>query len=183
VNQLHPHQMLPKLKNIHLRIMLPKKSAKPKKKAKKKGASAENSAVLSSPFYTMFFLQLLTSQPPRPVRSEATVSHLKVSAGDLVGFALTLPPNHSFLTKLCEMILPRLKQYQGLSVHSIGRTTAGFSLPPETNFFWPEIQLHKQKFEGTNFQLDVMLEFTDVHPLDLESKVSVLQSIGLPVAR
>jgi large subunit ribosomal protein L5 len=94
-------------------------------------------------------LEMISGQKPIKTRSKKFVSGFKIKKDQLLGYKVTLRDNQmsSFLEKFLNIVLPKLRDFQGFLYSSIdrrGSVTFGFK-----NFlFFPEIENHYEIFEA-----------------------------------
>ncbi|CAG8573432.1 1651_t:CDS:2, partial [Acaulospora morrowiae] len=94
-------------------------------------------------------LQCITSERPTIVYSRTDVSRWKLRKGMPIGCKVHIqgPPMYTFLDKLTEIVLPRLREWQGVSISSgdqNGNITMGF--PPSALSLFPDIESNYDMF-------------------------------------
>lgn len=120
-------------------------------------------------------LALITGQKPRVCRAKKAIAGFKLRAGDPIGLSVTLRRRRmeAFLKKLFNIVLPRIKDFQGVSPNSFdgrGNYTLGF----EEQVIFPEIDPAKiEKVYGLEITI-----VTDTNN-DQEAK-KFLESMGMP---
>ena len=99
---------------------------------------------------TSEWLALITGQKPRLCRAKKSIAGFKLRAGDPIGLMVTLRRDrmYDFLEKLFNITLPRVKDFQGLSIGSFdGR--GNYTLGLEEQIVFPEIDAVKiEKIHG-----------------------------------
>jgi large subunit ribosomal protein L5 len=120
-------------------------------------------------------LMAITGQKPVICRARASISGFKIRKGDPVGLKVTLRGKRmrDFLTKLFTIVLPRLRDFQGVSLKSFdGRGNYSLGIPEQIVF--PEIDYSKiDKIRG--------LEITIVTNTGSDDKAKeLLELMGMP---
>lgn len=123
-------------------------------------------------------LAMITGQKPKVTRVKLAIASFKVRAGDTVGLAVTLRRKrmYDFLEKLIKIILPRLRDFRGLSRDSFdGR--GNYTLGIAEQIVFPEIDFGKiDKIRG--------LEITVVTSAkNNEEAAKLLELLGMPFTR
>ncbi len=100
-------------------------------------------------------LARITGQKPAICRAKKSVSNFKLREGYDIGCKVTLRGRrmYSFLERLINVAIPRLRDFRGLSTQSFdGRGNYSMGLSDQTAF--PEINLDKMEFgQGMNITL------------------------------
>lgn len=89
-------------------------------------------------------LMVITGQKPKITRARQSIAGFKLRAGQPIGLAVTLRDQrmYAFFEKLVKIVLPRLRDFQGLSLKSFdGRGNYSLGLPEQIVF--PEIDYAK----------------------------------------
>jgi len=89
-------------------------------------------------------LATITGQRPKITRARKAIAGFKLRAGDPIGLMVTLRGErmYDFLEKLFKMVLPRLRDFQGVSLKSFdGRGNYNLGIPELTVF--PEVEYRK----------------------------------------
>ena len=120
-------------------------------------------------------LGLITGQRPLITRAKKAVSNFKIKEGDPVGCKTTLRRGrmYEFLERLIVMVLPRVRDFRGLSLTGFDRSgNYSFGLPDKTIF--PELRLDDVHYP---LGMDVTL-VTTARAAD-EAR-ALLEAYGLP---
>lgn len=123
-------------------------------------------------------IKLITGQVAKFTRSRKAISAFKLKAGDVVGLAVTLRGSRmwSFLDKLINVVLPRLRDFRGIdpaSFDECGNLSLGF---PEQTVF-PEIDPNKiDRIKGLGVTIETSAGNSQ------RGKV-LLSSLGFPFKR
>jgi large subunit ribosomal protein L5 len=94
-------------------------------------------------------LEMISGQKPLKTRSKKFIAGFKIKKNQLLGYKVTLRRSQmfSFFEKFINIVLPKLRDFQGLSSNSLdlhGNMNLGFQ-----NFlFFPEIENHYEIFES-----------------------------------
>lgn len=120
-------------------------------------------------------LMVITGQKPKITRARQSIAGFKLRAGQPIGLAVTLRDQrmYAFFEKLVKIVLPRLRDFQGLSLKSFdGRGNYSLGLPEQIVF--PEIDYAKvDKIRG--------LEVTIVTNAKTDEKAKrLLTLLGMP---
>jgi len=120
-------------------------------------------------------LAQITGQKPFERHAKKAISGFKLRQGDLVGFTVTLHGNKawSFLEKLIKVVLPRVRDFKGLSKKSFDKK-GNYSFGISEHFVFPEINADKVK-HIKGLQVNIKTTSQD----DSIAK-KMLESIGFP---
>jgi len=120
-------------------------------------------------------LLVITGQKPKVTRAKISISEFNLREGAPIGLMVTLRSKRkdAFLEKLFRIVLPRLRDFQGLSIKSFdGQGNYNLGIPEQIVF--PEIDASKvKKIRG--LQITIV---TDTNS-DEEAK-KVLENLGAP---
>jgi large subunit ribosomal protein L5 len=118
---------------------------------------------------------LITSQRPSIRKAKKSIANFKIRIGNPIGCMVTLRGNrmYAFAQKLCEVALPRIRDFKGLSPHAFdGRGNYTFGIKEQLIF--PEIDYDKvDKTRGFNVSVCTSAK------TDEECK-ALLELIGFP---
>lgn len=118
---------------------------------------------------------LITSQRPSIRKAKKSIANFKIRIGNPIGCMVTLRGNRmfAFAQKLCEVALPRIRDFKGLSPHAFdGRGNYTFGIKEQLIF--PEIDYDKvDKTRGFNVSVCTSAK------TDEECK-ALLELIGFP---
>lgn len=120
-------------------------------------------------------LAVITGQKPKITRARQSIAGFKLRKGQPIGLMVTLRGQrmYDFLEKLVKVVLPRLRDFQGVSLESFdGQGNYSLGLPEQIVF--PEIDYAKvDKVRG--------LEITIVTNAQIDEKAKrLLELLGLP---
>jgi len=124
---------------------------------------------------TKSWLSDITGQAPQETKARQSIAGFNVRQGDVVGLRVTLRGRrmYDFYSKLVNIVLPRIKDFQG-----VGRThfdTRGnYTLGLKEQIVFPEVEYDKiSRVQG--------LEITiNTSALDREKSLILLSSLGMP---
>ena len=120
-------------------------------------------------------LVAITGQKPKVTRARISIANFKVREGDAVGLTVTLRGKRmqDFVTKLINIVLPRVRDFQGVSdtaFDGAGNYTLGLS----EQIVFSEIDYSKiDKIRG----LEMTMVIKNSNP---EKSKSYLESMGMP---
>jgi len=122
-------------------------------------------------------LSLITGQVPEVRKAKKSVASFGVRRGMPVGLRVTLRGErmYAFLDKLFCVVLPRLRDFRGLSLDSFdkaGNYTIGF----EDDSVFPEIDVAKSQVRG--LEVSIITNTNDV-----EKSRRLLELLGMPFER
>ena len=123
-------------------------------------------------------ITIITGQQPIVTRAKKSIAGFKLREGMTVGVKVTLRGNrmYDFLDRLCNVALPRRRDFRGVSPDSFdGR--GNYSLGLREQLVWPEIDYDSiDKVRGMEMSI-VTTARTD------EEGRRLLQLLGMPFAR
>lgn len=137
------------------------------------GASEEN-AIKSA----VQDLTAISGQKPKITQARKAISGFKIREGDAIGLMVTLRGRrmNDFLKKLMTIVLPRLRDFQGVSLKSFDGH-GNYNLGISEQIVFPEIDYSKvDKIRG--------MQITIVTNTRSDEKAKkLLQEIGMPFAK
>jgi len=122
-------------------------------------------------------LAAITGQLPTTRAAKVSVASFSLRQGMPVGLKVTLRRDrmYAFLDKLFSVVLPRLRDFRGVSVKSFDKN-GNYTLGIEESMVFPEIDLAKTKPRG--------LEITVVTSTDDNKKArALLKYLGMPFVK
>jgi large subunit ribosomal protein L5 len=138
------------------------------------GEALQNAKALDA---TVQDITTITGQKPIVTRARRSIANFKLREGNPIGVKVTLRGNRmwDFLDRLCNIALPRQRDFRGISPDSFdGR--GNYSLGLREQLVFPEIDYDKiDKIRGMEIAI-VTTARTDVEGLHL------LRHLGLPFA-
>lgn len=127
---------------------------------------------------TKEWMGIITGQAPLETKSRSSIAAFNLREGEVVGLKVTLRGNrmYDFLQKLISIVLPRLKDFQGISRSTFdkgGNYTIGF---PEQIVF-PEVEYDKiGRIQG----LEVTISTSAKDP---KTSLMLLLALGMPFTK
>jgi large subunit ribosomal protein L5 len=119
-------------------------------------------------------IMTITGQVPVERRARVSVASFSLRRGMLVGLKVTLREErmYAFLDKLFSIVLPRLRDFRGVSLKSFDKD-GNYTLGIEEHTVFPEIDIAKSAPHG--------LEITVVaNTKDKERSMKLLSFLGMP---
>jgi large subunit ribosomal protein L5 len=139
------------------------------------GEALQNAKALD---HTVQDITIITGQRPIVTRAKKSIASFKVREGATVGVKVTLrgARMYDFLDRLCNVALPRRRDFRGVSSDSFdGR--GNYTLGLREQLVWPEIDYDSiDKVRGMEISIVTTAE-TD------EEGRRLLQLLGMPFAR
>jgi len=139
------------------------------------GEALQNAKALD---HTVQDITIITGQQPIVTRAKKSIAGFKLREGMTIGVKVTLRGNrmYDFLDRLCNIALPRRRDFRGVSPDSFdGR--GNYSLGLLEQLVWPEIDYDSiDKVRGMEMSI-VTTARTD------EEGRRLLQLLGMPFAR
>ena len=139
------------------------------------GEALQNAKALD---HTVRDISIITGQRPIVTRAKKSIAGFKLREGMTVGVKVTLRGNrmYDFLDRLCNVALPRRRDFRGVSPDSFdGR--GNYTLGLREQLVWPEIDYDSiDKVRGMEISI-VTTAKTD------EEGRHLLQLLGMPFAR
>lgn len=91
-------------------------------------------------------LKMITGQQPSPRKARLSESGFKIRQGDVVGYTVTLRGNNmwAFLDKFLNIVLPRVRDFKGLSLNSFDEN-GNYSIGLKEHVVFPEVNPNKVK--------------------------------------
>lgn len=127
---------------------------------------------------TKEWLTVITGQKPQETKARLSVAGFNIREGDVIGLKSTLHGDkmYDFCQKLIDLVLPRLKDFQGVSrdhFDNQGNYTLGF----HEQIIFPEIEYDKiGRIQG----LEVTITTSTSDP---KQAFALLQALGMPFAK
>ncbi|MFQ5852712.1 MAG: 50S ribosomal protein L5 [Candidatus Binatia bacterium] len=139
------------------------------------GEALDNAKALD---HTVQDISTITGQQPIVTRAKKSIASFKLREGRAIGVKVTLRGNrmYDFLDRLCNVALPRRRDFRGVSPDSFdGR--GNYTLGLREQLVWPEIDYDSiDKVRGMEISIVTTAE-TD------EEGRHLLQLLGMPFAR
>lgn len=120
-------------------------------------------------------LTLITGQKPMVTRARMSVAGFKLRKGQAIGLKVTLrgPRMYEFLDRLVSVVIPRIRDFRGLSPKAFDGA-GNYNLGVSEQLVFPEINIDKVEFtQGMNITIGIRAR----KPSD---SFALLQKLGLP---
>jgi len=123
-------------------------------------------------------LSQLTGQKPYPRKARLSISGFKIRKGDVVGYLTTLRGKRmwSFLDKLINAALPRVRDFRGLKRSAFDKD-GNFSLGIQEHVIFPEVNPNTTK-GIRNLQISIVFSSSNK-----EMNEAVLEELGMPLKK
>ena len=127
---------------------------------------------------TKAWMAAITGQTPLETKSRSSIAAFNLREGEVVGLKVTLRGNrmYDFLEKLTGIVLPRQKDFQGVSTQTFdqkGNYTIGF---PEQIVF-PEVEYDKiGRIQGLQVTISTSAK-------DSQTALMFLRTLGMPFTK
>ncbi len=127
---------------------------------------------------TKDWLAIVTGQVPHPTKAKKSIATFNLRQGDIVGLSVTLRGQrmYDFVQRLINIVLPRTKDFQGISLTSFdGR--GGYSLGLPEQIIFPEVEYDKiGRIQGLEIAFNTSAKNKD------QTK-ALLSALGMPFAK
>lgn len=123
-------------------------------------------------------LSLITGQKPQVTHAKHDISSFKLRRGDAIGIKVTLRGKrmNDFFAKLVKIVLPRLRDFRGVSLSGFDGK-GGYSLGLSEQIAFPEIEYSQiDKLRG----LEVTIVTTG---RDKDETKKLLETLGVPFSK
>lgn len=123
-------------------------------------------------------IELMTGQHPSTRSAKQSIAGFKIREGNIVGLVVTLRGNRmvEFLEKLNRVVLPRVRDFRGISLKSID-ANGNLSIGIKEHTTFPEIIPEQTRY-------DLGLEITFVpKQKSREEALSFYRSLGIPMEK
>jgi len=120
----------------------------------------------------------LLGQVPRFCRAKKAVSGFKIQKGDIVGISATLHGDKmwSFVDKLVNIVLPRVRDFRGLNVDAFD-SRGNYSIGLEDHTIFPEVDTSKVK-TNRGLQVNIVTDGKSAKETEL-----LLRKLGFPLKK
>lgn len=120
-------------------------------------------------------IMAITGQKPRLTRSKKAIAAFKLRANEPMAYVVTLRGNrmYDFVEKLFNLVLPRLRDFKGVSLTAFDQN-GNYNLTLKDQTYFPEVDLDKvNKIRSVQITLGISASSID------ESKM-LLSTLGFP---
>lgn len=127
---------------------------------------------------TKEWIAAVTGQMPRVTRSKQSIAGFTLREGDVVGLTVTLRGRrmYDFLEKFIHIVLPRTKDFQGVSATSFDRQGT-YTIGLSEQIIFPEVEYDKiGRIQGLEITIKSSAK-------NVEESRSLLKALGMPFAK
>lgn len=127
---------------------------------------------------TKTWLSTVTGQMPVETKAKLSIASFSLREGDVVGLMVTLRGDraYDFLQKLVNVILPRLRDFQGVSKKSFDKS-GNYTIGLKEQIVFPEIEYDKiGRIQGLEITLTTSAT-------DRDSAFAYLLAMGMPFTK
>jgi len=120
-------------------------------------------------------IAMITGQKPVVTKFKKSISNFKTRKGTAAGAKVTLRKNkmYEFIDRLVNIALPRIKDFQGLSINGFDKS-GNFTFGIKEHIIFPEINFDKvDRIRG----MDITIETSGK---DKESALALLEAMNFP---
>ncbi len=124
---------------------------------------------------TIGWLTAITGQKPKITHVKTSIANFKVREGDPVGLTVTLrgPRMRDFITRLTQIVLPRVRDFHGVSATAFD-PKGNYNLGLSEQIVFPEVDYSKiDKIRG----LQITFVISNSNP---QASQRLLESLGMP---
>lgn len=124
-------------------------------------------------------LALITGQKPTIRRSKKAISNFRLREGLPVGCKVTLRRvrMYEFLNKLVNVVLPRIRDFNGISRKCFDRE-GNYTLGVKEQAIFPEIDPTKRDFRAQGMDISIVIKGGNV-----EQNMQLLSLLGMPFTK
>jgi len=121
-------------------------------------------------------LAMITGQKPQIRRSRKAISNFRLKQGAPVGCRVTLrrAKMYEFLDKLMNIVLPRIRDFNGVPVKSFDGE-GNYSLGLQEHTIFPEIDATRRDFRAQGMDITIVIKGGNA-----EKNLEMLRALGMP---
>jgi large subunit ribosomal protein L5 len=118
----------------------------------------------------------ITGQKPIQTASRKSIASFKIREGDKIGLKVTLRGNimYEFMDRIINIVLPRLRDFHGVSVKSFDKQ-GNYNLGFKDQSVFPELT-----FEETSTLHGLQITFNIINAKDVDQAKALLEKFGMP---
>lgn len=127
---------------------------------------------------TRAWLSSISGQTPIETKAKKSIASFNLRAGDVVGLKVTLRGDraYDFLQKLITIVLPRLRDFQGVSKDSFD-AKGNYTIGLKEQIVFPEVEYDKiGRIQGLEITITTTAK-------DREGAFAYLKAMGVPFAK
>jgi len=120
---------------------------------------------------------MILGQRPQTRGAKKSIAGFKTRTGQLIGLRATLRGVRArdFLTRVVNVVLPRVKDFRGIDLHSVDKE-GHLNFGMREHVVFPEINPEQSK---VNFGLGISVVLKDIK--DRDDAIAFLRSFGIPL--
>lgn len=121
----------------------------------------------------------ILGQMPYPRPAKKSIAGFKIREGMVLGMAATLRGKRmkQFLDRVINIVLPRIRDFQGLKLNSVDQN-GNFTFGIKEHVVFPEIVLEESR---VNFGIEITL--VPRRPMDKKEAIEFYRELGLPLQK
>lgn len=127
---------------------------------------------------TKAWVATITGQTPVETKAKKSIAAFNLREGEVVGVKVTLRGNrmYDFFQKLTSIVLPRIKDFQGVSKTTIDRS-GNYTLGLSEQIVFPEVEYDKiGRIQGLEITISTSAK-------DADSSLKLLTALGMPFTK
>jgi len=127
---------------------------------------------------TKTWMANITGQTPLETKSKTSIAAFNLREGEVVGLKVTLRGNrmYDFYQKLVQVVLPRLKDFQGVSRATFDKN-GNYTLGLSEQIVFPEVEYDKiGRLQGLEITISTSAK-------DSKTALLLLQTLGMPFTK
>ncbi|HOX96265.1 MAG TPA: 50S ribosomal protein L5 [Candidatus Woesebacteria bacterium] len=127
---------------------------------------------------TKAWMAIVTGQTPLETKAKHSIAAFNLREGEVVGLKITLHGNrmYDFFQKLTSIVLPRIKDFQGVSRKTFDQN-GNYTLGLSEQIVFPEVEYDKiGRIQGLEITISTSAK-------DAESSLKLLTALGMPFTK
>lgn len=127
---------------------------------------------------TKAWMSTITGQTPLETKAKKSIAAFNLREGEVVGLKVTLRGNrmYDFFQKLTSIVLPRIKDFQGVSKRTVDQN-GNYTLGLSEQIVFPEVEYDKiGRIQGLEITISTSAK-------DAASSLMLLTALGMPFTK
>ncbi len=127
---------------------------------------------------TKAWMATITGQTPLETKAKKSIAAFNLREGEVVGLKITLRGNrmYDFFQKLTSIVLPRIKDFQGVSKRTVDQN-GNYTLGLSEQIVFPEVEYDKiGRIQGLEITISTSAK-------DAASSLMLLTALGMPFTK
>jgi len=127
---------------------------------------------------TKTWMSIITGQTPLETKAKKSIAAFNLREGEVVGLKVTLRGNrmYDFFQKLTSIVLPRIKDFQGVSKRTVDQN-GNYTLGLSEQIVFPEVEYDKiGRIQGLEITISTSAK-------DASSSLMLLTALGMPFTK